>query len=172
MILLQDTRQQYGKHINIEDYCKRNRIKLINQCLSVGDYVLTDGEKNDDGKYIPTGTVTVDTKADCMELLKDVMSNDHRRFRRECQRAVELGLQLIVLIEEEVPYGMVEYWEVPRWQSSNRFHMKGQPMSRIDPKVFAKALRTMTEKYGVQFRFCSRENCPSSMIKYLTGEFK
>ena len=172
MILLQDTRQQYGKHKNIEDYCEQNGIELINQCLPVGDYMLTDGKKDEDGKYIPTGKVTVDTKADCMELLKDVMSNDHRRFRRECQRAVELGVQLIILVEEDVPYGMVEYWEVPKWKNSNQWHMKGQPMSRIEPKIFAKALRTMTEKYGVRFRFCSRKQSPKRMIKYLTGEFK
>lgn len=172
MILISDTRQQYGKHKNIDDYCYKNGIGIINQCLPVGDYMITDGVINKDGKVNPIGTVTVDTKADCMELLKDVMSNDHRRFRRECQRAVELGLQLIILVEEEVPYGMVEYWEVPKWQSSNRFHMKGQPMSRIEPKVFAKALRTMTEKYGVQFRFCSKKQCPRRLIKYLTGEFK
>ena len=172
MILIEDSRQQYGKHKNMEDYCKENGIVMVRQCLSVGDYALTAGDVDENGKLIPIGTVTVDTKADCMELLKDVMSNDHRRFRRECQRATELGLQLIILIEEEVPYGVLEYWEVPKWQSSNRFHMKGQPMSRIEPKTFAKALRTMTEKYGVQFRFCSRKQSPERVIKYLKGEFK
>lgn len=172
MILISDTRQQYGKHRNIEEYCKKCGIEVVNQCLSVGDYMTTDGEKDSEGKYIPTGTVSIDTKADVMELLKDVMSNDHRRFRRECQRAIELGIQLIVLVEEDIPYGMIEYWEVPKWQNSNQWHMKGQPMSKIEPKVFAKALRTMTEKYGVQFRFCSRKQSPRRVIKYLKGEFK
>jgi len=107
-----------------------------------------------------------------MELCKDVMSNDHRRFRSECIRAQEKGIQLIILTEEEPPYGLVELWEVPRWQNSNKWHMRGEPMTRIDPKVFSKALNTMTEKYGVKFRFCTRKQCPSRLIKYLKGEFK
>ena len=52
MILLEDTRQQKGKHKNIEQYCKRHNIKTINQKLDVGDYML------------PDGNISVDTKQD------------------------------------------------------------------------------------------------------------
>ena len=107
-----------------------------------------------------------------MELCKDVMSNDHRRFRSECMRAVEQGIQLIILVEECPPYGMVEYWEVPRWNTTTEFHRKGEPMTKVDPSVFSKALQTMTKKYGVKFRFCTKRQCPSRVIKYLKGEFK
>lgn len=107
-----------------------------------------------------------------MELCKDVMSNDHRRFRDECIRAQMQGIQLIILTEEEPPFGKVDLWEVPRWQSSNQWHRYGDPMTRVDPAVFRKALITMTEKYGVKFRFCSKKQTPSRLIKYLKGEFK
>jgi len=107
-----------------------------------------------------------------MELCKDVMSNDHRRFRSECIRAMEQGIQLIILVEQEVPYGKVELWEVPRWKTNDRFHRIGDPMTRVNPSAFAKALRTMTEKYGVKFRFCSRSKTPETVIKYLKGEYK
>lgn len=166
MTLIEDSRQQEGKHKNIHKYCKQNGITLIRKCLSVGDYVLGDEEGN------PTGTISVDTKMDLLELCKDVMSNDHRRFRAECIRAKEQGIQLIVLVEEFPDYGLVEFWKVPRWQSSNQWHRCGEPMTRVDPKVFAKALETMTEKYGVKFRFCTKKQCPSRVIKYLKGEFK
>ena len=52
MTLLCDTRQQKGKHKNIEQYCKRNGIEMINKCLSVGDYAF------------PGGKISVDTKQD------------------------------------------------------------------------------------------------------------
>ena len=58
MILLSDTRQQEGKHRNIEQYCKRKGIRMVRKCLAVGDYMLSlDGET-------PYGNVSVDTKQD------------------------------------------------------------------------------------------------------------
>lgn len=166
MILLEDSRQQVGKHKNIEIYCRKNGIQIVRKCLPVGDYVLSkDGET-------PYGNISVDTKQDLMELCKDVMSNDHRRFRRECERAKDLGIQLIILVEEEVPFGLIDLWEVPRWKSSNEWHRYGDPMTRVNPVTFRKALETMTEKYGVKFRFCTRKQCPSRVIRYLKGEIK
>ena len=172
LYLIEDTRNQVGKHKNIDDYCRRNGITIVRQCLSVGDYMLSEGLQDEDGDFIPVGNITIDTKANIMELLKDVMSNDHRRFRAECVRANEQGLQLIVLVEEQPPFGKLDLWEVPRWKSSNQWHRYGDPMTRIDPKVFRKALITMTQKYGVQFRFCTRRQSPARVIKYLKGEFK
>ena len=52
MILLCDTRQQEGKHKNIEQYCKRHNIEMVKQKLDVGDYML------------PGGKVSIDTKQD------------------------------------------------------------------------------------------------------------
>ena len=160
MILIEDTRQQEGKHKNIDAYCRRMGIKVVRQKCEVGDYMF------------PNGRISVDTKMDIMELCKDVMSNDHRRFRAECERAKEMGILLIVLIEEQPPFGKLDLWEVPRWKSSNQWHRYGDPMTKVDPKVFRKALITMTEKYGVQFRFCTRRQSPARVIKYLKGEFK
>ena len=162
MRLYEDTRNQVGKHKNIEAYCKRMKIELVRQKLDVGDYMLDP----------VNGKVSVDTKMDIMEILKDVMSADHRRFRAECIRAQEQGIQLIVLIEELPPFGNLELWEVPRWKSSNQYHRYGDPMTLVDPKVFQKALKTMTEKYGVKFRFCTRKQSPGRVIKYLKGEYK
>ena len=166
MTLLEDSRQQDGKHRNIHDYCKKHGIQIVRRCLSVGDYMISEDGEN------PCGSVSVDTKFAIMELCKDIMSSDHRRFRSECIRAKEQGITLIVLTEEEVPYGKVELWEVPRWKTNDRFHRIGDPMTRVNPSAFAKALRTMTAKYGVQFRFCSRSQTPATVIKFLKGEFK
>ena len=52
MTLLCDTRQQAGKHNNIEQYCKKHRIEMVRQKLDVGDYML------------PGGNISIDTKQD------------------------------------------------------------------------------------------------------------
>lgn len=160
MILICDTRQQEGKHKNIEAYCRRMGIEMRRQKLDVGDYAL------------PGGRISVDTKESILELSRNIMSSDHRRFRSECELAQKLGIQLVVLIEEVPSFGRIDLWEVPRWKSENRFHKYGDPMTRVDPKALRRAMITMMQKYGVRFEFCTRRQSPARVIKILKGEVK
>jgi ribosome-associated protein len=160
LLIYEDSRQQVGKHKNISLYCQRHCIELVRKKLEVGDYAFPDGK------------ISVDTKQDMLEICKDIMSSDHRRFRAECQRAKDMGIQLIILTEEVPPFGIVDLWEVPRWRSSGMYHRYGDPMTLVEPKALAKAMQTMTEKYGVKFRFCHRRETPRKLIKYLKGEYK
>ena len=160
MILLEDTRNQVGKHRNIEAYCKRTGITIVRQALDVGDYML------------PGGQISVDTKEDVLELAGNVMSSDHRRFRAECERAQAAGIQLIVLVEEELPFGRLDMWEVPKFRTNGKYYRIGDPMTRVDPAALRKALITMQVKYGVKFRFCGRRKSPKQVIEYLKGERK
>lgn len=160
MVLICDSRQQEGKHKNIEQYCRRNRIEMVRQKLDVGDYAFPDGK------------IAVDTKQDLLELSKNIMSSDHRRFRAECERAKDLGIQLVFLVEEVPPFGKVDLWEVPRWKSSNQFHRQGDPMTLVDPRTLRKAMITMMLKYGVRFEFCTRRQSPARVIKILKGDFR
>lgn len=170
MLLIEDSRQQEGKHKNIRDYCRRNGIEIVRQCLENGDYAL--GERGEDGEIHPVGNVTVDTKFSILELSKDIMSSDHRRFRDCCVRAQEAGIRLVILIEEIPKYGKIDLWEVPRWTSSNQFHRYGEPMTKVDPKALRKAMLTMWRKYGVEFEFCTRRQSPARVIKILKGELR
>ena len=56
MILICDSRQQEGKHKNIEQYCRRNGIEMVRQKLDVGDYAFPEDN--------PHGKIAVDTKQD------------------------------------------------------------------------------------------------------------
>lgn len=166
MILIEDTRNKVGEHKNIHQYCDKHGITIVRKCLSVGDYMLSeDGET-------PSGNISVDTKQNLLEICKNIMSVDHRRIRAEFERAKELGIQLIVLVEEMPPYGIVDLWEVPKWESSNQFHRYGDPMTLVEPRTLRKAMETMEGKYGVKFRFCTRRQSPQRVIKYLKGEYK
>ena len=162
MTLYEDSRQQAGKHKNVETYCRRNRIEIVRQCLSVGDYMLDP----------VNGKISVDTKFSIMELSKDIMSRDHIRFRSELIRAQEQGIQLVILTEEIPTNGRIDQWEIPRWKDSNQYHKYGDPMTKVDPKALRKAMLTMCEKYGVKFAFCTRLQSPKLIIKILKGELR
>ena len=83
-----------------------------------------------------------------------------------------MGIQLIILVEEMPPFGDVDLWEVPIFKCSNKYHKYGEPMTLVNPAALKKAMQTMTEKYGVKFRYCHRRETPKKVIKYLRGELK
>ena len=151
MILFEDTRNQIGKHKNIEAYCKQEGIEIIRQALCVGDYMISN-----------KGDIVVDTKQDVPELAGNVFQ-DHERFREECERAQRCGIQLIVLIEEVLPGGLLENWRSPHGKD-------GLPRHKFDPERLKKAMLTMQEKYGVRFRFCDGRSTGRALIEYLKGE--
>lgn len=157
MILMEDTRNQPGKHKNIQAYCDQQGIRIIRQAMNVGDYMLCGPEFNG-----IKGDVAVDTKADVRELAMDCFQ-DHERFRRECERAKEIGIQLIVLVEEVPPGGKIANWRSPLGRD-------GKPVCRFDPDVLRKVMLTMQEKYGVQFSFCDGRSTGRLLIKKLKGE--
>ena len=160
MVLLEDTRNKVGEHKNIQAYCEHNGILLRRSKLYVGDYQIADNAK-----------VAVDTKQDVIELAGNIFQS-HERFRRECLRAQEAEIQLIILIEEELPQGGLVNWKSPTYRSTTRYHRYGDPISRINPSTLKKAMLSMTDKYGVQFRFCDWRSTGRLLIKYLQEGIK
>ena len=153
MVLYEDTRQQIGKHRNVHLYCQQAGIKIIRQALNVGDYQIA-------GK----GDISVDTKMGVLELAGNVFQ-DHERFRAECLRAQECGIQLIILVEELLPGGRLDRWRPP-------IGWNGRPVARFDPEILRKAMITMQQEYGVKFRFCDGRSTGKQIIEYLKGAKK
>ena len=153
MVLLEDTRNQPGKHKNIHAYCQQQGIEIIRSKLLVGDYMLTGAD---------SGGISVDTKYGVGEIAYDVFQS-HDRFRRECETAQKCGIQLIVLIEESLPGGRLDQWKSPLGRD-------GKPRYKFDPAVLRKVMYTMQEKYGVRFRFCDGRSTGKQLIEYLRGE--
>ena len=143
MIILCDTRQQAGKHKNIDAYLEKTGIQSARQALFVGDYQIA----ND-------GRVCVDTKMSVRELAMDIYQ-DHERFKRECKRAQDAQIQLYVLTEETLPNGRLDQWQPPEG-------------CKVDPKNLRRALITMTAKYGVKFLFCDARSTGKVLIDLLT----
>lgn len=149
MVVLCDTRQQAGKHRNIDSYFAKTGIQTARQALYVGDYALA----NEQGRC-------VDTKQDVVELAKDIMSADHERFRAECVRAQEAGIKLLVLVEETLPAGGLTDWQSPTDAS-------GKPYTSVSGESLRRAMLTMTAKYGVRFRFCDSRQTGRLIVEYL-----
>lgn len=75
MVILEDSRQQPGKHENIRRWLDARDIPVRRCKLYVGDYIIAN-----------RGDVAVDTKMDVRELISNVYQ-EHERFRAECLRA-------------------------------------------------------------------------------------
>lgn len=153
MVLLEDSRQQPGKHKNIHQYCQQQGIEIIRSKLLVGDYMLTGAE---------SGGISCDTKYGVSEIASDIF-HQHERFRRELETAQKCGIKLIILIEENLPPGGLAAWRSPLGRD-------GKPKHKFDPVILRKAMITMQERYGCSFRFCDGRSTGRVLIEYLKGE--
>jgi ERCC4-type nuclease len=147
VVIVEDTRQQAQKHARINDWFAANGIKVVRTSLFVGDYTLLTRQ-----------TVCVDTKKDVVELAGNICGPQHARFRRECVRAQENGIRLVVLIEEPVE-------DLNSWQSPRR--KNGKPLTQVKGGTLKKAMATMTEKYGVEFEFCDKSKTGQRILEIL-----
>ena len=155
MILLEDSRQQKGKHKNIEAYCRQAGIRIVRSKLLVGDYMIAG-----DGGI--KGGIACDTKMGIPEIASNCFQ-EHERFRAECQLAQDLGIELVILIEEIPPDGDVSKWTSP-------LDRLGRPKYRFDPVTLSKVMATMTERYNVRFCFCDGRSTGKVLLEILKGD--
>ena len=171
MIILEDTRNQVGKHDLKTAYFEKQGIKVERTKLYVGDYTLPTNQ-----------SVCIDTKKDIQELIGDLQS-DHIRFRNELIRAKEAGIKLYIVIENEGRY--VDYrktvWnatvrcidDLNNWHNPRLYSKKnGKP---VYPKAMpgtqlAKICHTMEERYGCKFLFCKPDESAKLIIDLLQGK--
>lgn len=137
-----DTRQQDGKHRRKHDYfASVPDLTTVRTKVVVGDYMLVGG------------LVSVDTKRDILELAQDI-DREHDRFREELKLARELGVKLIVLVENDDGVMCADdllHWVNPRAAINKRKGLRPP----IDGPRLRKACMTMEERYGVTFEFCT-----------------
>ena len=149
MVILEDTRQQADKHQLKHDYFASEGIELVRTKLPFGDYALWGSVK------------AVDTKANVEEIAQNIGGKEHARFREECKLAKKLGGQLIILVENEHGYRCID--DVVGWINPN---FRKTARSIEGPRL-AMAMKTMSERYGVQFMFCAPEEAGRIIKKLL-----
>lgn len=169
MILLEDTRNQPGKHDLKNKYFSDNSIEVRRTKLYVGDYTLPTDQ-----------SVCIDTKNDIQELIGDICGKSHERFRNELIRAQESGIKLIILVENKPGYvdrKKTVYNKVVRsvddlfsWVNPRLFIWKGGKQrypTATKGMVLAKCCLTMQEKYGCEFQFCTPQEAGERIIDLL-----
>ena len=160
MIILEDSRQQHGKHDHKNQWFKNNGIEIKRTKLLVGDYTLPADQ-----------SVCVDTKKDCMELYSNLIQ-DHERFRSECILAQECDIKLIILVENKSGITNIDElktWKNPLmfkyWKAKKQGVKRKPPVSNIN---LIKIMNSMQRDYNVEFQFCSPEEAGQKLVNLLT----
>ena len=168
MIIIEDTRNQIGKHKNINEQLIALGHRVVRSKLYAGDYAKAVDQ-----------SVCIDTKQGLQEVASN-LTQQHARFRAECIRAQEAGIKLVILIEEPGIGGVmdVESWVNPRlvrWCKIRNAQAKGKSKNIKIPKLppvngerLMKAMFTMTDKYGVEWVFCSKDRTGAEIVRLLT----
>lgn len=171
MILLEDTRQQAGKHDLKHDWFEKHGIEIRRTKLWIGDYTLPANQ-----------SICIDSKMAISELIQDVQT-DHIRFRAELVRAKEAGIKLYIVVENEGRY--VDYrktvWnatvrcidDLNNWHNPRLYIKKNGKL--VYPKAMpgtqlAKICHTMEERYGCKFLFCKPDESAKLIIDLLQGK--
>lgn len=169
-VIIEDTRQQAGKHERKHGWFAAHGVELVRRKLDAGDY-MREGSN-----------ITVDTKASVDEIAGNI-SAGHRRFRAECERARDAGLRLVVLVENLNGYRSIA--DVSPWTNGHcaacfkyrrkmcdprggggcaRHGKRGKP---IQGDRLAAAMSTMQRRYGVRFEFCAPDESARRICELL-----
>lgn len=149
LIIQEDTRQKAGKHDIKHAYFEENGVTIIRSKLPFGDYA-------------PVPSVSIDTKENMDEIAANICGSEHRRFISECKAAKAAGCTLIILVENNV--GITDISQVHTWINPRVIYSP----KCIQGDRLQKAMETISERYGVQFMFCSPEDSGKKITEILS----
>lgn len=145
--------------------------ELIPLRIPFGDYILIDDtiqqaidqaggtDKLHKKDLMDVIVKSVDTKKNLQEVVGNICSKQHERFKRELIKA---GSRLVILIEESDIECLedVYWWDNPR--------LKQNPKATKGPSLY-KSLCTIRDEYNVDIQFCSRGETGKKIIEILKG---
>lgn len=148
--LIEDTRNQRGKHEKKHAVWQQMGVRLRRCKLPYGDYALPP-------------KVSVDTKASISEIAQNIggAKAEHKRFIAECKAAQEDGCKLYVLVENTE--GVVDIDDLVRWRNPRTEY---SPNCIQGPRL-AKAMHTIEERYECTFMFCAPEEAAEIIVDLL-----
>ena len=163
-----DTREHANEWKRIQKQFDEIGIQYFRSKLYVGDYMSLDNAR-----------LVVDRKKDLQELCGNVCQQ-HERFKKELLRAAEAGIQIVFLVEhgpDVVELEDVYFWQNPR-KHEIRWRVNRQTGQRekyfispkaVDGKQLYKSLCTIRDRYGAQFRFCTKDQTGRKIIEILSN---
>ena len=170
-----DTREKPRAIKKILAYFDQTGIQHISSKLYVGDYQL-----------LSNGLRVVDRKQSLSEVASNLIQQ-HERFRVEATRAMEAGIELIILVEDGRSIKClddVKGWINPRrykYCQDHRISLRGDVEASIaeymshggakqptpGPQLY-KTMCTMAERYHIRWEFCEKADTGKRIVELLT----
>lgn len=144
-----DSREKAIKKI-IQTFEERG-INYVSSKLMVGDYMSFDNPR-----------LIVDRKQNLSEIYSN-LCHQHERFKKELIRAEKYNIKLIILCEHGGSIKGLE--DVKTWVNPR---LRETPYA-WDGERLHKVMRTVAEKYGIQWEFCSKNQTGTRIIELLGG---
>lgn len=141
-----------------------NGINHFYSKLLVGDYMSLDNPR-----------LIIDRKQNLQELCGNVCQQ-HERFKRELLKAMEAGIQLVILVEHGPEITCLEdvyFWKNPRkhevrWRVVDGKREKYIVSEKaVDGNQLYKSLCTIRDRYHVRFEFCEKKDTGKEIIRIL-----
>lgn len=146
--ITEDTRQQKGMHDLKHEFFQKMGVKVVRSKLPFGDYA-------------PVPPVSIDTKRDMDEIASNICGSEHKRFINECKAARDAGCQLIILVENRC--GINSICDVHKWVNPRIIYSE----KCVQGDRLQKAMETISERYGVEFRFCTPEDAGRIILEIM-----
>lgn len=140
-------------------------IKHFSSKLLVGDYMSLDNPR-----------LIIDRKQNLQELCGNVCQQ-HERFKRELLKAMDAGIQLVILVEHGADIKSLEdvyFWKNPRkhevrWRVVNGKREKYVVSAKaVDGNQLYKSLCTIRDRYHVRFEFCEKKETGARIAEILS----
>lgn len=160
-----DSREKARAIRKIVQTFEKEGVKHFSSKLLVGDYMSLDNPR-----------VIIDRKQNLQELCSNVCQQ-HERFKRELIRAMDAGIQLIILVEHGPDIKSVEdvyFWKNPRkhevrWKMVNGKRERYVVSAKaVDGEQLYKSLCTIRDRYNVRFEFCEKKDTGKRIIELLS----
>ena len=142
-----------------------NGVKHFSSKLLVGDYMSLDNPR-----------LIIDRKQNLQELCGNVCQQ-HERFKKELLKAMDAGIQLIILIEHGKDIKSIEdvyFWKNPRKHEVRCRTVNGKKeryvasSKAVDGNQLYKSLCTIRDRYNVRFEFCEKNDTGKKIIELLS----
>ena len=143
-----DTRQKSDKNYYITKQLEDLGYRVVRSKLYAGDYTWATDQR-----------ICVDTKSDLQEVVGNV-TQQHKRFQAECERAKAAGIKLVILIRES---SIKSLEDVPSWFN---WRLRVSPRATTGKQLW-KIMTTLTQRYGVEWRFAAPKNMGQAIIDIL-----
>ena len=154
-MLIIDTREKPQAIRRIVEYFNEHGIEYMRSKLIVGDYMVFSNP-----------LIIIDRKQDVAELCKNCTS-DHVRFKAELETARNLGVSMVVLVEQDRYY---DRGKLVMLRDISDLMLWSDPYTSIRGEQLYRILSSWTNKYDLRVEFCRKTDTGRRIMEILNDE--